>query len=112
LVAVVAIIVSITVMVLVPAMVVLHSSVIAIPVAIEEARSIVVRFHPVSAGVHWTRPVSVVPPIAVVHGIVVTIDPRVASARTARLNPDYTRRRRRSNPHSDGNLCEEGSRRK
>jgi hypothetical protein len=106
LVAVVAIVVPVTVMVAVPAMVVGDAASIAIPIALKIAGSIVVRFHPASAGVHGTCPIAAVPPIAVVHGVPIAIDPRVADARTTRLNPDYARRRRRSNPHSQGNLSE------
>jgi hypothetical protein len=106
LVAVVPIIVPIAVMVAVPAMVVGDSASITIPIALKVAGSIVVRFHPVGAGVHGPCPVAAVPLIAVVHGEPISIDPRVADAGTARLNSDYARPRRRSDPHSDGNLSE------
>src|SRR5258708_40109585 len=98
-------------MAFVPFMVVGDMAAIAIPVAFKVTLSVVMRFHPMGAGVHRTGPVSFVPLIAGAHRIPVAPYPRIAGAGTLRLYPYYTGRRRRADSYSGGNLSQDGSRR-
>ena len=107
---VVAIEVPIVVVVLVPAMVVGDVAAVSIPVTVKVALSIVMRLHPVCAGVCRAGPVSLVPLVVAAHWIPVASNPGIAFARAARLNSDNAGRRRRADPHSNGYLREDSSR--
>jgi len=100
----------VAVTVTVRAMIVSDSTVIAIPVAFIEERSIMMGRHPVCADVRRTGPVSVVPPIMMGHRVPVAPNIGIADAGTSRLNPNYTRARRRADSHSNENLTEDSSR--
>jgi hypothetical protein len=91
-------------------MVVSDPAAIAIPVAVIEKRSIMTRLHPMCAGVRRAGPVSRVPLIAVAYRVPVAPYKGIAGAGTWRLNPNYTRPRRRADSHSDGKLREDRSR--
>src|SRR5260370_33862460 len=91
-------------------MVVGDMAAIAIPVAFKVTLSVVMRFHPMGAGVHRTGPVSFAPLISGAHRIPVAPYPRIAGAGTLRLYPYYTGRGRRADSSSDGNLREDSSR--
>ncbi len=94
----------VAIMIAVPAMVVFETAAIALPVARKEALSIMTRCNPDRTCVRWASPVSGMPPIMVAHGIPIALDPNKVRARTYRLNPNDPRGRRRTDPHSDGNL--------
>src|SRR5579864_5844864 len=86
----IAIVIPVVITVSVPAMVVPDLAAIAIPVALIVAVSIMTRFHPACARVHWPGPVSVVPLIVVAHRVPVAAYPGIIGAGAPWLNPNYT----------------------
>jgi hypothetical protein len=106
---VVPIIVALLVVAVVP-MIVGDVAVVAIPIALLEALTIMMRFHPMRAGISWTRPVSVVPLIVSGDGVPVSSYKYVAFARASWSDSDYTWRRRRSDPNTNGELSEDSAR--
>src|SRR5689334_7282001 len=108
---VIVVVIPIVAAVAIPTMVVGHLAVTAIPVAFIEALPIMTRFHPAGSCVCRPSPVSVVPLIVFAHRIPVARDPRIAGARSSRLNSNGAHRWRRPDSHPDGQLREGGSRR-
>src|SRR5258708_37120859 len=95
-------------MAFVPFMVVGDMAAIAIPVAFKVTLSVVMRFHPMGAGVHRTDPVSFVPLIAAAHRIPVAPYPRIAGAGTLRLSPSSTGRWQCAGSSSHGHMSHDG----
>ncbi len=58
--------------------VVTYPAVIAIPITCEVLLPVMVRLHPMCAGIGWTRPVSVVPLVMSAYRIPVAANPHIA----------------------------------
>jgi len=99
----------VTVTVVVPMMIVGTPAVITFPIAFKEALSIVVRRHPVCAGIWWTGPITVMPFVMLPHGIPVALHPKKTGARGWWPDTNDAWGRRRPNGHSNGYLGENGS---
>ena len=87
--------------VLIPTVIMIHAAVFPFPIAIEEAFTIVVRAHPMGAGVWWARPISVVPSVFTAYRVPVAIHPRVVRARCNGPDANYSRWWWRSNANSN-----------
>src|SRR5437764_14942586 len=83
---------------------------IAVPIAVVIAVSVMTGFHPARTVVRRPGPISCVPRIAVADRIPVAADPRVALAGASGLHSYNANRRRRADSDSDVKL-REGSRR-
>jgi hypothetical protein len=91
----------------IPMVIVLNPAAVALPVAFKEALPVVMRPYPARAHVRRTSPVTGVPPVVAAEGIPITIHPDVTLTRANRADTEHSRRRRRPDPHSDGNLSAE-----
>src|SRR5689334_12334790 len=100
----------VTVAVAVPTVFVADAAAFAFPVAIEPTFAVMMRHHPTCTGVRRAGPVALVPTIAITVGIPIAVDPNVFRARRHRPNRHYTRRGRRANPDSHGDLRGSGTR--
>src|SRR5215475_9540705 len=100
------IVVTPTITVAIPVMVMLEAAVGTVPVSDEELSAFVTRTNPVSSHVGWARPISVVPNVATIHWIPVAIDPDIIRSRLHRMHTHYARRRRRTNSDPYRNLAE------
>src|SRR5258708_7460068 len=89
-------------------MVMLEPAPVTVPVAPVEAFAIMPRTNPACAGIGWTSPIWVVPPIASPFGVPVSVDPHVLGTRRHRHHV-MPRRRWRANSDADGDLGEAGS---
>jgi hypothetical protein len=94
----------IAVAVAVPMMVVVAAATVSIPVAFKKAFSVMTRPNPARAGIRRTGPISVMPPITIPGGILVSVYPPKIGAGTRREDADNSWRRRRANSYSDGDL--------
>ena len=102
--------VAVAVVSMIPAMIVAHMTAVAVPVAFKVALAVMMRLYPTRTGVRGTRPVALMPRVAVVDRIPVTGYPSIVGARTAGLNSQDADRRRRTNPDSDRDLSESRAR--
>src|SRR4051794_17076814 len=100
----------VTVVTPVPVVVVVASTVIAVPIPREVAPAFVVRSHPRSRRIRRPRPVSRVPLIMIPFRIPVAAHPDELGAGPRRQNPHLTVRRRRTDLDADGNLRNSGCR--
>jgi hypothetical protein len=96
----------IAVTVVVPMMIVGTPAVIAFPVAFKKALSIVVRRHPIRAGIWRTGPITVMPFVMPSDRIPVALDPHKTGAGDWWPNTNDAWGRRRPNGHTNGYLGE------
>lgn len=88
----------------VPLVIVIESTAVTFPVTFIILLSVVARFHPSSALIRWSRPVTIVPAIASALRVPITPDPCVILAWASRYNSNYTRAWRWANSDSKGDL--------
>jgi hypothetical protein len=91
-----------------PGVVVVYAAVFSIPVAVEESLSVVTGCDPVSAGIGWPSPISLIPAVVPSHGVPVTLHPNKIRPRTGRPNRDDAGRRGWTNSDSDRDLSKDG----
>lgn len=97
--------VAVPVVVMVPAVVVLEAAVVAVPIAGEVALAIVMRRDPTRARIRRTRPITLVPLVAMPDGIPVAFHPNEIGPGSRWNDRQHAGRRRRSDLDSDRNLC-------
>jgi hypothetical protein len=85
----------------VPVMIMIAPAVIAFPIPLIEAFSIVSRPHPMGASIRRASPVSIVPLVVVAYWIPVALYPDVLRSRAPGLYANDTRRRWRADPNAD-----------
>jgi len=107
-VAVVAVVIPV-VFVMVPSVIVGDVAPFAFPIALKEAFTVVVRHHPDSARIRWTRPVAIMPLVMVTDRIPVTRNPKETRARSDRRDSNHSRRWGRTNPYPNGDLAVGGA---
>jgi hypothetical protein len=95
-----------TVMVSVPAMIVIESPAVAVPISGVPAIAIVPRFNPARTDVGRTGPIAVVPAIPAVDDVPVAVDPDVLRPGTRRKDSYDAWRGRRSDSNPDRNLSD------
>jgi hypothetical protein len=92
------------VVITIPLVVVLFAAVISVPIAVIELAALIPGTHPASAGIRCASPVAFMPFVTVSYGIPVARDPEVFRTRTDRNNSHNTRRGRRPDSDSNGDL--------
>jgi hypothetical protein len=96
----VVVMVIVAVMIVIPSVIVLYTAVLAVPIACIELLTIVVRTYPARTLIRGPAPIALMPAIVSRHRIPVAPNPQIVRAWLRRLNMDYARRRRRTNPDS------------
>jgi hypothetical protein len=81
--------------------VVIPIPVLTFPAATVETIAVIARRDPACRGIRRTRPVTVMPSVAVIHRVVVTVYPYIAETGALGRHSQYTRGRRRTNPDSN-----------
>src|SRR5579863_10200468 len=100
----------VAIVITIPPVLVLASSVVTVPIAFIIAASLVTRTHPAGACVRRPGPVALMPDIAPVHRIPIPIDPRVTRAGDGGRRHCDGRRRGRTDRDADPNGREQPSR--
>ena len=85
----------------VPVMIVFPPSVVALPIAIEKAFTVVTRANPACAFVRRARPIAVMPPIVVADWIPIALHPEKSWTRADRDNVHNPWGRRRADSYSN-----------
>ena len=93
----------ITVVIAIPVMVMIETAMRAVPIACIETAAFVTRADPMSALVGRSGPVTAMPDVAVIHGISVSLNPKVAWS-GAHRNNIVAWRGRRPDLNADGDL--------
>jgi len=101
--------VAITVTLAVPAVIVLESSSVAVPVAGEESFSIMMRHNPACARIGRKRPISGMPAVTPAVYKPIAIDPDEVRARSGRQNSNHARWWVRTDPNANRDLAEDTS---
>ncbi len=91
----------------VPTVVMFDPAATSLPVTHKELLSVVMRSHPTSPRVRWSRPITFMPSVTPSHGIPITDYPHELGAWALRLDVNHTGRRWRANSDSDGDLSAE-----
>jgi hypothetical protein len=94
----------------VPAVIVLEATAIAFPVPGEVLAAFVSGTDPPGSRIRRARPISFVPAVMVAHWIPIAVHPGKTRPGGGRPNRYYTRRWRRTNANSYGNLAEHSAR--
>jgi len=105
---IVAVTVVVAVLIAVPTMIVFEPAAIAIPVAGEEPLAIMMRCNPYGAGIRRLAPIAGMPFVMVTDWIPVAVNPNKLRAGSGRPYCNHTRRRRRADSDSHGEVCREG----
>jgi len=95
------------IMIAVPMMIVTHPAAFTLPVTLEEAFAIMMRYHPDCAGIGRACPVTLMPLVMVPDRMPVANNPHKIRAGARRLNPYDTRRRRSADADTDGDIGSE-----
>ena len=88
----------------VPLVFMMDTAVVAFPVALEPLASFVPRSDPMRSHVWRASPVSLVPDVAVVHRIPITVHPDIVRTWRDGSHPNHSWRRRRADLDTYGNL--------
>jgi len=91
-----------------PRMVVVYTAVISIPVAVEESLSVVTGCDPVSAGIRWPTPISVMPFVMVSDRIPIALHPHIVRPWIGRPERDDAGCWRGADSDSDRDLSKGG----
>lgn len=101
---IVAVMITVSVAVPVPVVVMVKAAMIAFPVTLKELLSVVVRPHPSSTLIWWSRPVTFMPFVVPSDRIPITVYPHRLWAWTWRQNTNHMGARRGADSDSQGNL--------
>src|SRR5215469_11524786 len=98
------VIVEVAVLIVIPVVIVFNAAALPLPVSRVISFAVVVRCDPVSSFVGWPCPIAFMPFVMLSDGIPITLYPRESWFWHCG-NDRHARRRWRSNGDSDGNLC-------
>lgn len=96
----------IAIVIAVPMMIVFAAAALAIPIASEELRPIVVGGDPSGPSIWRPRPITVMPAVVSPDRIPIAVHPKIFGTGSRRKNPNHARWWRRTDCDSDGYLSE------
>jgi hypothetical protein len=87
--------------------IVVHPTVISVPVTRKELLSVVMRLYPASTLVWGASPIAGMPSVLLSHWVPIAVYPNEIGSRSLRLNSNHAGSRWRTNSDSNRNLCGE-----